>query len=313
MKKVIIFLIFVLILSLSIIILSGCIENPQKEDNRLGIVVTILPQSEFAEKIGGDKVIVTVMVPPGASPHTYEPTPSQLMVVSNAKMYAKVGSGIEFERVWFDKIRETNKDMLVVDCSSGVNLINAEHGASEHEHDGSEHAGHYHESDNEFKHNSDPHIWLSPKNAKIMVENTYKGLIQIDPENKDYYKKNKDNYLLELDELDNEISDALSSVNNKKIMTYHPSWTYFAKDYGLEQIPIEKEGKEPTPQGISTLIKQAKENNITIIFASPQFSTKSAEVIAKELNGEVVLVDPLAKDYLNNLRVVAESIGGDEN
>ncbi|PKP54638.1 MAG: zinc ABC transporter substrate-binding protein, partial [Candidatus Altiarchaeales archaeon HGW-Altiarchaeales-3] len=110
MKKVIIFLIFVLILSLSIIILSGCIENPQKEDNRLGIVVTILPQSEFAEKIGGDKVIVTVMVPPGASPHTYEPTPSQLMVVSNAKMYAKVGSGIEFERVWFDKIRETNKD-----------------------------------------------------------------------------------------------------------------------------------------------------------------------------------------------------------
>ncbi|MDP2846172.1 MAG: zinc ABC transporter substrate-binding protein, partial [Candidatus Methanoperedens sp.] len=152
-----------------------------------------------------------------------------------------------------------------------------------------------------------PHIWLSPKNAKIMVENIYQGLVQIDPANQEYYARNKQKYLQELDELDNEITQALSGKKNRKIMVYHPAWAYFARDYGLEQIPIEKEGKEPTPQGIVSLIKQAKENNITVIFASPQFSTKSAEVVAKEIGGEVVLISSLEKNYLENMRKVTQA------
>jgi len=256
---------------------------PQTEnaDNKIGVVVSIPPQAEFVERIGGDKVKVIVMVPPGASPHTYEPTPFQLKEVSEAKMYAKVGSGIEFELAWMDKIISVNKEMLIVDCSKGIELID-----------------------------NDPHIWLSPKNAKIMVENIYQGLVQVDPANQEYYARNKEKYLQELDKLDNEIARALSGKKNRKIMVYHPAWTYFARDYGLEQIPIEKEGKEPTPQGIASLIKQARENNITVIFASPQFNTKTADVIAKEIDGRVVLISPLEKNYLENMRKVAEVFAG---
>ena len=254
------------------------IPQTEKNEEKIGVVVSILPQAEFVERISGNKVQVTVMVPPGASPHTYEPIPSQLKEVSKAKIYAKVGSGVEFESAWMDKIISVNKEMLVVDCSKGIELID-----------------------------NDPHIWLSPKNAKIMVENIYQGLIQIDSANQEYYARNKEKYLQELDKLDNEIAQTLSGKKNRKIMVYHPAWAYFARDYGLEQIPIEKEGKEPTPQGIASLIKQARENNITVIFASPQFSTKTAEVIAKEIDGKVVLISPLEKNYLENMRKVAEA------
>ena len=254
------------------------IPQTEKNEEKIGVAVSILPQAEFVERIGGDKVKVTVMVPPGASSHTYEPTPSQLKEVSKAKMYAKVGSGIEFELAWMDKIASVNKKMLIVDCSKGIKLID-----------------------------NDPHIWLSPRNAKIMVENIYQGLIKIDPANQEYYARNKEKYLQELDKLDNEITQALSGKKNRKIMVYHPAWAYFCRDYDLEQIPIEKEGKEPTPQGIASLIKQARENNITVVFASPQFNTKTAETIAKEINGKVVLIDPLAENYLENMRKVAEA------
>ena len=268
----------------AVCLIGAYILIPQTEkidSKQIGVVVSILPQAEFVERIGGNKVQVTVMVPPGASPHTYEPIPSQLKEVSKAKMYAKVGSGIEFELAWMDKIISVNKEMLIVDCSKGIELID-----------------------------NDPHIWLSPKNAKIMVENIYQGLVQVDPANQEYYARNKEKYLQELDKLDNEIARALSGKKNRKIMVYHPAWTYFARDYGLEQIPIEKEGKEPTPQGIASLIKQARENNITVIFASPQFNTKTADVIAKEIDGRVVLISPLEKNYLENMRKVAEVFAG---
>ncbi|HID28363.1 MAG TPA: zinc ABC transporter substrate-binding protein [Methanosarcinales archaeon] len=300
MEKRILLLIGVLFVALCLIgaYIYITLQTEKEISKRIGVVVSILPQAEFAEKVGGDKVQVTVMVPLGASPHTYEPTPSQLKEVSKAKMYAKVGSGVEFELTWMDKIISVNREMLVVDCSKGIELIGEEHG----------HEGEHHEHKEEHKHHgADPHIWLSPKNAKIMVENIYQGLIQIDPPNQEYYARNKEKYLQELDELDNGIVQALSGKKNRKIMVYHPAWAYFARDYGLEQIPIEKEGKEPTPQGIASLIKQAKENNITVIFASPQFSTKSAEVIAKEINGKVVLISPLEKNYLENMRKVAEA------
>jgi len=300
MEKRILLLIGVLFVALCLIgaYIYITLQTEKEISKRIGVVVSILPQAEFAEKVGGDKVQVTVMVPLGASPHTYEPTPSQLKEVSKAKMYAKVGSGVEFELTWMDKIISVNREMLVVDCSKGIELIGEEHG----------HEGEHHEHKEEHKHHgADPHIWLSPKNAKIMVENIYQGLIQIDPPNQEYYARNKEKYLQELDELDNGIVQALSGKKNRKIMVYHPAWAYFARDYGLEQIPIEKEGKEQTPQGIASLIKQAKENNITVIFASPQFSTKSAEVIAKEINGKVVLISPLEKNYLENMRKVAEA------
>jgi len=254
-------------------------------DEEIGVVVTIPPQREFVESVGGDKVKVTVLVGPGANPHTYEPKPSQLAALAEAEMYVKVGSGVEFELAWMDKIISLNKDMLVVDCSDGVELLTLEGQGS-----------------------PDPHIWLSPRNAKIMVENIYAGLVELDPANQQYYAQNKEEYLQELDRLDEDIVQSLSGVSNRKFLVYHPAWAYFARDYNLEQIPIEKEGKEPTPQGIANLVEQAKENGIKVIFASPEFNTASARVIANEIGGEVVLIDPLGENYLENMRQAGEAL-----
>lgn len=260
-------------------------------DEQPRVVVTILPQAEFIEKIAGDKVSITTMVPPGANPHTYEPRPSQMKEVAEAQMYAKVGTGLDFELVWMQKIIETNPNMLVVDSSEGIQLIEMV------AHDNEDQLG-----------GKDPHIWLSPKKAIIMVENLYEGLVKIDPDNKEYYAKNKDVYIDSLKELDRTIMQTFSGLKTRKFMVYHDSWGYLAYDYGLEQIPIKKEGKEPTPEGIANLIDQARENNITVIFASPEFEIQTAKTIAEEIDGSVIMISPLAKDYINNLKRMSDEI-----
>lgn len=252
--------------------------------SKIGIAVTLLPQAEFVESVGGNKVAVTVMVPPGASPHTYEPTPSQMTALTKAKMYAKVGSGVEFELVWMDKLAAANRDMLVVDCSEGTSLqeVTGEH---------------------KYAQNIiDPHIWMSPRNARIMAQNIYAGLARIDPGNSADYESNLDSYVQKLDELDRDIKDALSGVTNRQFMVYHPSLGYFAREYNLTILPIEESGKEPTPAALTRLIKQAETHNIKVIFASPQFNPQSAEVIASAIRGRVIFINPLARDYITNLR-----------
>jgi zinc transport system substrate-binding protein len=289
-----------------IVAFPGCTQKASRDvnDEKIGVVVSIPPQAEFVEKIGGNRVTVTVMVPPGANPHTYEPAPGQLEDVSKAKMYATVGSGIEFELVWMDKIIKINREMLVVDCARGVKLIAVSYKNGE-----PVAYSEYNESDktgSSLK-GIDPHIWLSPANAKIMVENIYEGLVQIDPENKEYYEKNLDNYLVELDKLDKEITRTFSGKENEVIIVFHPAWTYFALDYGIKQMPIEEEGKEPTAEGIKNLIDQARKYDIKVIFASPEFSTKSAETVAGEIGGSVVLISSLKKNYIENIREAAEA------
>ena len=269
-----------------------------EHDEKIGVIVTIVTQAEFVEKIGADKVSVVILVPPGASPHTYEPTPSQMQKVAKAKIYAKVGSGVEFELAWMDKIIATNPDMLIIDCSESIELIDI--------------ASHYHEHELKMHENQhfgkDPHIWTSPRNAKIMVENICNGLIEIDPSNKKYYTQNRDAYINDLEETDRKLSNSFSGLKVRKFIVYHPTWGYLAKDYGLEQIPIEEEGKEPNPGGIAYLIDQAKENNIKVIFATPEFQTDIAETIADEIGGTVVLVSPLEKDYINMLTKISNEI-----
>ena len=279
------------ILFIILIVTTGCPQQ-EKKSNKINVVVSIMPLAEFAEKVGRDKASVSVMVPPGASPHTYEPTPGQLVKLSKAKLYVKVGSPIEFELVWLDKILSANKDIFVVDVSYGIEFMNVVY-------------KHHHEQNEHHYIGDDPHIWLSPKNAKIMVENIYNGFVSIDPDNKEYYSENKRSYLRELDELDLEIEILLADKINRRFMVYHPSWAYFARDYNLEQIPIEKGGKEPTARSIQFLIEQARIQNIRVIFASPQFNTESAEVIAREIKGQVVLIDPLQKDYITNMKKIA--------
>jgi len=256
----------------------------EKASEKIGVTVSILPLADFVENVGGEKVNVSVMVPPGASPHVYEPTPSRMVALAGARMYAKVGSGVEFELVWMDKLVAINAEMLVVDCSKGIEIQEM---AGEHEHGG-----------------MDPHIWMSPLNAKIMVRNICDGLVQVDPDSKAFYEKNRDAYLQELTRLDRDIRDGLSGVTNRRFMTYHPAFGYFAKEYNLTMLSIEVEGKEPTAADIAHLIEQARSHNMKVIVASPQFNPQSAEVISRAIGGRVVFIDSLARDYIMNMRLL---------
>ena len=246
---------------------------------KIGVIVTILPQAEFVESVGGENVDITVMIPPGASPHTYAPTPGQLSAVKQAKIYATVGSGVEFELVYMDRIIAANKDMLYIDCSNGVELID-----------------------------NDPHIWLSPKNAQIMVENICNGFVEVDPANKEYYVNRKQEYVSKLDALDREMETGLASITNRRFMVLHPAWGYLARDYDLEQIAIHIEGKNPSPHDLLNLIQKAKEYNIKVVFVSPQFNARSAETIALAIDGKVIPIDPLAEDYIDNMYQILDEL-----
>jgi zinc transport system substrate-binding protein len=274
---------------------AGC-NSEADSSGKTVVAVSILPQAGFVEVIGGDKVEVVVMVPPGASPHTYEVTPDQMTQLSEAKMYAKVGSPVEFELVWMDKLIAQNKAMLVVDCSQGIQLMEMAE-EEEHEHAGEEEGEHEHEG-------LDPHIWLSVKNAKIMVQNICDGLVQVDTTNKDYYEANCAAYLEELTALDGDLTAGLADVKNRSFIVFHPAFGYFARDYNLMQIAIEQSGKEPEADYIVRLIEEAKERDIKVVFVSPQYSSKSAETIAKEIGGQVVVINPLARDFIENVHAI---------
>lgn len=251
----------------------------EQKEGRINVVVTILPQAEFVEKIGGDKVSVTVMIPAGYSPHAYEPSPAQLMMISTADVYFMLGSGLEFELAWMDRIRKLNRDMMIVNCSEGIQTVGG-----------------------------NPHVWLSPSNAKIMLRNIYNALVELDGKNRELYARNLEAYMEELDELDMEIRSLFENVTGRRFLVYHPAWIYFAMEYNLTQIPIEREGKEPTPALMAAIVDRAKESNLKVIFVSPQFDKRKAEVIAEEIDGKVVIIDPLAKDYVDNLRFVAKKL-----
>jgi zinc transport system substrate-binding protein len=273
----------------AITIFSGCVSQdessiasaPSNASHRINVSATIAPLGEFVKAVGGEKVDVILVVPPGAEPHTFEPTPSLMMDMAKTDLYVMNGAGLEF---WMDKLLEANKRMTVVDSSQGAVLLQ--------------------ESEDEM----DPHIWLSLRNAVIQVNNICSGLILVDPKNKDYYIKNRDDYLQKLDALDVELNRTFAGKMNKIFIVHHPAWTYFARDYGLIQVPLMENEKEPGPKYLGEVIELAKKNNITTIFVEPEFNPKSAEVIAREMNARIVTIDPLAGNYLENIRNASREI-----
>lgn len=315
MKKI--SMVLITLLLMGVVLTAGCVDEDSSTDvvsdsdavsdtYPIVVGVSIVPQQEFVEKIAGDNVEVVVMVPPGASPHSYEPTPSQLTALSNAKMYAMVGSGITVEDTMIDKLADLNSDMLIVDCSEGITLTEM----AAHSHDEEEDHDLENETEEEHDHEEeslDPHIWTSPDNVEIMVENIYQGLVEVDPANQETYLANKNAYLEELHELDEQIQSTLEGKEGSSFMVYHPAWGYFARHYGITQVAVEIEGKEPSVQDMQSVIDLANEEGIKVIFVQSGFSTVSAEAIASEIDGEVVEVDPLAKDYIDNLAKVAEA------
>lgn len=252
----------------------------------LPVFVSILPQKYFVERVGGGRVAVSVMVGPGQSPATYEPTPRQMTALSQARLYLSIG--VAFEDTWMKRIRAANPALHVVPIERGVALLpltGAEGGP-----DG-----------------TDPHVWTSPQRVKIMAASIRDALIGTDPAHRDGYESNYLAFIAELDALDRDIRAILAQAKGKPFLVFHPSWGYFADDYGLRQIPIEAEGKEPGARTLARVIDLGKRERVKVLFVQTQFSRRTAESVAGAIGAKVVAVDPLAEDYPQNLLRVAHA------
>ena len=283
------------------IIILGLI-HPAIASNRLPVFVSIVPQRYFVQQIGKDLVDVKVMVQPGASPATYEPKPKQMSDLSKAKVYFAIG--VPFENTWLRKITTANPEMKVVHTDHGIKKIPM----TEHHHESEEHHGkEAHEEDHHEHVGLDPHIWLSPPLVKIQARTILAALQEADPGHRNVYEANFQNFAKRIDQLDADLKKTFAGKQGLQFMVFHPSWGYFALSYGIEQVAIEIEGKNPKPAQLEELINHAREKGIRVIFAQPQFSTKSAKLIAREINGEVTFADPLAEDWMTNLSYVADN------
>jgi len=289
-----------------LLITPGCIGLDGDDANKeIRVAVTIPPQEEMVREIGGEHVEIFVMVPPGSDPHTYEPLPALVAKAAEADIYLTLGTGLlPVEDVLASRLRAMNPDLVIVDSSEGITYLR-NHEETEDRSDGSGMEPGEQESRN--PESPDPHIWLSLRNAEIMSENTRDALINADPAHEKEYQENCDRYTARLKDLDQRISGTFSGNNPGIILVTHPAWEYFARDYDLEMVAIEQEGKEPTAKELEALIVLGRTHGIRVVFAEAQESTREAETIAREIGGTVRVIDPLAGDYLANMERVSHA------
>jgi zinc transport system substrate-binding protein len=259
----------------------SCRGKEETDNNKVKIAVTILPYSGIVKEIGGDKVDVTVLVPPQSACETYEPTPVDIAKAAKAEVYFSVGANYAFEKNLLKRIEENYKNIKIVDCSNGI----------------------------EIKGNN-PHLWLYPDGLKKIAEHIYAALKLVKPELENYFKLNKEKYFKQIDSVDAVIKAELEPVKGTKILVFHPSWFYFASNYGLDQIAIEEEGKEPTAQDLKQIVDLAKKYKIKTLYIEPNTSEESAAAIKDELNAEGVLLNPMEENILSNLIQTAKKIAG---
>lgn len=286
MRRFSVFLCFCLSCLQPLQIASAEINEP------INIFVSILPQKYLVERVGGDRVAVEVMVRPGLSPETYEPTPKQMASLSNSQLYFRIG--IPFESVWIERIERLNSNLKIIDCCH--NLL-TEKLSNPDQHDSQI-----------TRHDLDAHVWTSPVNAQYLAELVKAALVELDPLFSDNYERNYAVLIDELDELDSTIRNQLAKIKNRYLLVSHPAWGYFANAYDLKQIPIEQDGSEIRAKELTRLIEFARAENIRTVYAQKQFNNASAEILAREINADVVELDPLAENYIENLRQVTHAI-----
>jgi zinc transport system substrate-binding protein len=276
--------------------LQLCYANTSDAKN---VFVSIIPQKFFVERIGGRHVNVSVMVGTGQSPETYEPSPSQMALLSESQLYFRIS--VPFENIWIDVIKELNTNLKLIECCAElVNII-----SEGHHHDVDHHIG----KENE----KDPHVWTSPENAKIIALIIKNALVASMPRYKSEFEDNYIRLIKDLNKLDKDIKSRLGQLNNRYMIVTHPSWGYFAEAYNLTQLPIELDGKEVRAKSLAKLIEFARSKNINRIFTQKQFNDNAAKIIAREINAKLIELNPLAEDYITNLYYVTDAIVGSEN
>ncbi len=267
------------------LITTSC-QQKKEESTKSKITVSILPQKYLVEQIAGNNFEIEVLIPPGASPVTYEPLPKQLANVKGSEIYFQIGH-LVFEETWGDKIKSINPGLRVVNLSENLNLIEGDHAHGE-VHDGHEE-------------HVNPHIWMSPVLMKTMAKYVSEVLQDTHPENKQLFESNFNVFAKKIDSLDVELRDLFSGLENKNFLIYHPALTYFARDYGLSEFSLEKDGKEPSPKEFAELVVFARENKINKILVQSQFDKNNAITLAKEINAEIVTIDPLSEDWMQEV------------
>jgi len=264
-------------------------SSSEARTDRLEVFVSIPPQVCFVERIGKPVVNVSTLVSPGHSPHTYEPTPKQMAALGRAEIYFR--TGVTFERQLVEKIGPLFPDLAVVDTRKGVPLLYFD--ADGHDH-----------SDRDV----DPHVWLDPKRVKIQAAAICDALVKARPAHEDLFRANLGEFLEDLSRVDATISRLLAPLEGEAMYVYHPAFGYFADSYGLRQIAIESDGKEPGPRQLAALIQQAAKDGVRVIFIQSRFAAGYAETLSREIGASVVPLDPLAEDYLENLERSAQII-----
>lgn len=281
-----------------ILLATSCRPGVEVPETPL-ISVSILPQQYFIEQLAGELVEVNVMIPPGASPATYEPTVSQLGKLDQSSVYMRIGY-IGFEQSWMDKLSSVNPHMKIVDLSRGVDIIMEDTGLEDDSH-GHAHDGHSHQG-------MDPHIWMSAINVRIIAENIHRELLLLFPEEEEYLIDRLNRFSGLVDSLHLAVSGRLQGMKSHTFMIYHPALTYYARDYGLEQIALEKGGKSPSPAHLKEITDQARENAVNKILIQSQFDVENAKILARETGSEIIQFDPLDLHWSDQMYYIAEQL-----
>lgn len=270
----------------------------RSEAANLSVAVGVAPMQYVAKKIGGAQVGVTVLVPAGADAHTYEPKPSQMRGLAASAVY--LSTGLEFEEAWEPRLKAANPKLVFVHTDEGLKKLPMPEGHEDHGHKAAK-AGHGHEEE------SDPHVWVSPKNMRQMAAKVAEALSKADPAHARDYAANLAAFQKEIDALDARLSGIFASApkERRSFLVFHPAWGYLARDYGLTQTAIEFEGKEPSPKRLAAIVSQAKAKGVKAVFVQPQMSQRTAQNIAQAIGGRLVVADPLAEDWAANLERVA--------
>jgi zinc transport system substrate-binding protein len=285
MKKIVLLLVVA-----AFIVSCATKNNSKKQDEKSVVTVSILPQQTFVKKIAGDDFEVNLLIPPGSSPAAYTLLPSQLKDIARSDVWFRIGY-IGFEHSWKDKIAQANSKMKVINISEGLDLI-----ADKME----QHGDHVHID------GVDPHVWLSPVLVKQMAKRILDELIVLKPEKEEEYNLNYQRFAIECDELNNEVKNKLEAYKNKKFIVFHPSLSYYAREYQLEQHSLESGGKEPTPQHLKSVVDLANSEGIKVIYIQSEFDREHARVFADEIGGKIVQVWPLNPEWADNLKKMTD-------
>ena len=277
--------------------LTGC-PTERRSSEGLMVAVSIPPQAYLAERIGGAHLQVTTLLQPGESPATYQPSDHQVSRVLQSRIFFQIG--VPFERgKWAGAVSGSGHSISIVDMRKGVPLRRMK----DHHHEA-------HESGDEDDHaeGADPHIWLAPELLKIQARTMAENLIKADPDHAAAYRTNLEALLSDLDRLHGQLQKRLSPYRGRSLFLYHPAWGYFCDAYGLEQVAIESEGKEPSDEELTRLQERIRASGTRVIFVQPQIAGTSAKAVAEALGVELRTIDPLARDILTNLQSVGEII-----